>query len=314
MTTLAAPLASVRSGISQAGFRAMGSAAHVLVVGGRPRLVTDAERYIARLERSWTRFRPTSELSLVNAAAGSTIPVSDDLFTALRYALDAWSLTEGTYDPTVLRAVEAAGYDRSFELIGDTSDTGTAAPAPGCEGVVLDHDSRTVTLPKGVGIDLGGIGKGLAADLVVAEIFRRGADGALVNLGGDVRVAGTAVGPDGWIVEIEDPFRPDARGVCVALADGAVATSSRLEKTWRRSGAVMHHLIDPSTGAPIETDIVTVTVVAGEAWWAEALTKAVFVLGVDAGCELLDAHDVHGLLFLADGSSLAVGRWREILA
>jgi thiamine biosynthesis lipoprotein len=314
MTTLEAPLASIRAGISDARFRAMGSAAHVLVVGGRPRLVTGAEPHIARLERSWSRFRPDSELNLLNAAAGRDVEISDDLSIALRRALDAWSLTDGAYDPTVLHAIEAAGYDRSFELLRDAGDVGACATVPGCAEIVLDLYLRTAYLPDGVGIDLGGIGKGLAADLVVAELFRLGADGALVNIGGDVRVAGTPVGPDGWVVEIEDPFRPHERGVCVAIADGAVATSTRLEKTWRRGTARMHHLIDPATGKPIETELVSVSIVAGEAWWAEALTKAVFVLGVEAGRDILEAHGVHGLFFLEDGGSVVAGDWRQILA
>ena len=314
MTATSTPLAAIRAGVSHATFRAMGSAAQIIVVGGRPRFVTEAERHIARLERSWTRFRPDSELNVLNASTGRPLAVSDELFGAVRHALDAHALTGGAYDPTVLHAVEAAGYDRTFEAVGDTDDDASAVRPPGCSGIVLDAEQRTITLPHGVGIDLGGIGKGLAADLVVADLFRLGADGALVNIGGDVRVAGAAVGPDGWIVEIEDPFRPDEPGICVAIADGAVATSSRLEKRWRRGRTQMHHLIDPRTGAPIDTDIVTVSVVAGEAWWAEALAKMVFVLGVDAGRDHLESFGVHGLIFLADGGSIVAGDWREILA
>ena len=314
MTMTETPLAAMRAGISQTRFRAMGSAVQVLVVGGRPRLVTEAERRIARLEQSWTRFRPDSELNVLNSSTGRPVRVSDDLFEAVRRAVDAWSLTLGAYDPSILRAVEAAGYDRSFEAVVDTDDLVTAVPSLGCSGIVLDDERRTITLPDGVGLDLGGIGKGLAADLVVADLFRLGATGALVNIGGDVRVAGTALGPSGWIVEIEDPFRPRARGVCVAIADGAVATSSRLEKTWRRGRTAMHHLIDPRTGSPIDTEIVTVSIVAGQAWWAEVLAKMVFVLGVEAGRDLLESVGAHALIFLAGGGSVVAGDWREILA
>ena len=314
MTMTNEPLGAVRAGISETRFRAMGSSVHVLVVGGRPRLVTDAEQRVAQLERSWSRFMPGSELNGLNASAGTTVSVSEDLYAAVSHALDAWFATGGAYDPTVLRAIEASGYDRSFELVTDDGDAPASVSVPGCDGIELDATERTITLPRGVAMDLGGIGKGLAADLVVTELFRLGAEGALVNVGGDVRVAGMAPGSDGWIVEIEDPFRPQQRGVCVALADGAVVTSSRLEKRWSRGGREMHHLIDPASGSPIDTDLVAVTVVAADAWWAEALTKAVFVRGIDDGRALVETSGAHGLLFLEGGSSVVAGDWRDVLA
>jgi thiamine biosynthesis lipoprotein len=312
--TIAEPLAPQRLGISESRFTAMGGGAHVMVVGGKPSLVQAARRHIEALEASWSRFRPSSELSRLNARPGRLVQVSQHLFDALERAVEAWRLTDGLFDPTVLGAIEAMGYDRTFDRIGAHAGGASPSPAPGCASIELDRATRSVALPDGVGIDLGGIGKGLAADLVVTELFRLGAEGALVNIGGDLRVAGMAPSPDGWVIEIEDPFRRSGRGVCVVLADGAVATSSVLEKRWTNDGGDVHHLIDPRTGRCGATLLSTVTVVAAEGWWAEALTKAVFLLDVDDGLDLLERAGVHGLLFLADGANAVAGRWKDILA
>jgi thiamine biosynthesis lipoprotein len=314
MTNATHPLQAQRTGISEARFGAMGGGAHVLVVGGPPSLVSRARERIGELERSWSRFIVDSDLNRLNASSGGAVGVSPDLFRAVCKAVEAWELTGGLFDPTILETLRAAGYDRSFELVGASDDTPVPVAGRGCADIELDTDERCVYLPSGCSLDLGGIGKGLAADIVVTELFRLGAEGALVNIGGDVRVAGTSPYPGGWIIEIEDPSRPDERGVCVALADGAVATSSTLEKRWVRAGHVQHHLIDPRTGRSIATDIETATVIAAEGWWAEALTKAVFMLGIDEGLGLLERHGVHGLVFLDDGRSVGAGRWKDILA
>lgn len=156
-----------------------------------------------------------------------------------------------------------------------------------------------MTLPQGVGLDPGGIGKGLAADIVVRELLAAGAAGAMVNLGGDVRVAGQSRHGDGWTIVVEDPFDASKELSRVHLVDGAVATSSRLLRRWRRGDTDFHHLVDPRTGAPLAGDIAAVTVVAGAAWWAEVMSKAVFAGGIQgAEAALTDATalivDIHG--------------------
>jgi thiamine biosynthesis lipoprotein len=223
----------------------------------------------------------------------------------------AWHATDGAFDPTILRALETAGYDRTFEEVRDGGGGPNAVAVPGCEGIRLDALSRSVELPDGVAIDLGGIGKGLAADIVSRELTLAGAAGALVNVGGDLRLRGEAPTDAGWIVAIADPFH--RRDLTVALSDGAIATSTTLKRCWVRAHERMHHLIDPRTGAPIDTDLVSVSVVAEDAWWAEVLTKVVFVLGPRRGAEQLEMLGVHGLLFTRERASFVAGDWRQLL-
>ncbi len=153
--------------------------------------------------------------------------------------------------------------------------------------------------PAGVGFDPGGIGKGLAADLVVAELLAAGAEGACVHIGGDLRVEGC--GP--WRVDVADPF--DSRRPAVAalaLSAGGLATSSRLRRTWWRGGARRHHIIDPVTGRPADTDVVAVTVITGEAWRAEVLATSALLAGVAGALRVLEDAGATGLVVGAGGT------------
>jgi thiamine biosynthesis lipoprotein len=270
----------------------MGSAARVFVVGGGPELLGLARSRIEALEARWSRFVPTSEVSELNDAAGVPRVVSPETFELITRGVEAWHLTGGRCDPTVLGDVLRAGYTASFDAA--VLEPSATTLTRGCAGIVLDAATGTVRLPRGTGFDPGGIGKGLAADLVVAELLEAGADGACVNLGGDVRVAGTP--PDGsWSISIEHPSRPDPAAV-VHLTDGAVATSSRLRRRWVTTRGPAHHLIDPASGRPSDGSAVSATAIAAAGWQAEALAKAAFLAGLPAGAAFLEDLGAAGLL------------------
>jgi thiamine biosynthesis lipoprotein len=314
----------------------MGSTAHLVVSGAGQDCLDRARGRLADLEGRWSRFLPDSELSRVNAQPGRAVRVSADTAQLVTRAVEAWRVTGGLFDPTVLPALEAAGYDRTFEALAD--ETGdreenraagqaagqavgqavgapprSAVPAPGCAGirVTVDDLGGTVRLPHRTRLDLGGIGKGYAADQVAFDLRSQGADGVCVNLGGDVRVGGRSPQGAGWSVGVADPFDTSEHPrdlTVLALGEGAVATSSRARRRWRRGGRPMHHVIDPRTGAPARTDLVAVTVVAAEVHWAEVLAKGALVAGSGAGTRLLDAHRVAALLVTETGDLHRVGR------
>ncbi len=286
----------------------MGSDGHLVVVGGSPRLVDQALDRIEQLEGRWSRFRPDSEISRLNACAGRPLRVSSDTVELIERATAAWRLSGGAFDPTVLGPMLRAGYDRTFDEL-DESRPGSAAPPgspldPGRLGIGaadIRVDGDLVALPHGTGFDPGGIGKGLAADLVVAELLAAGAAGACVNLGGDVRVAGIGpVGTESWTIGVWHPAQPDPL-VRIGLAGGAVATSTTLLRRWHArdedgdgrdqhgGGRVRHHLIDPRSGLPSDTDLELATVVAAEAWVAEVLAKSVILRGSAHPFDVVDA-------------------------
>ncbi|HEY3672066.1 MAG TPA: FAD:protein FMN transferase [Acidimicrobiia bacterium] len=295
-----------------ARFRAMGTDVEVHAVGADARAIATlgarAIDALERLEARWSRFRPSSELCRLNDAAGAPVIVSLSTFSLIARAIDAWRDTGGRYDPTVLAALEAAGYDRDFDAVARARDDtpGSHPDVPGCGDVELDSLVSAVRLPAGVALDLGGIGKGAAADEVSAELLDAGVagvTGVLVNLGGDLRARGDAPRPHGWVVDVDDPLATGRTGL-LALAEGAIATSTKLRRTWTRGDRTLHHLIDPRTGEPAESGLASVTVVAGEAWRAEVLAKAAFVAGVDDGPALVEAAGATGLLVTDDGDVL----------
>lgn len=285
-------------------FRVMGTNARILARGGAPEVVDRVQDRLAALEARWSRFRPDSEVSLLNAAGGDRpVVVSPLTFTLIGHAVESWRRTAGRFDPTGLAAIEAWGYDRDFaELVAQPVAGTSHAPEPllGCDRVVLDPTVRSVTLGPGIRLDLGGIGKGFAADIVAGELVDAGVESGCVDLGGDLRVVGAGPYDGAWLTNFDDPVVAASVGT-LRFAAGAVATSTRLRRRWRRGDAEVHHLLDPATGAPADSGVASVTVLAGEAWWAEVLAKAGFVAGCDAGRELLETHGVDGFLIGDDG-------------
>jgi thiamine biosynthesis lipoprotein len=312
----------------------MGSGVELRGLGG-PRSVGDAEaggrraqQVLARLERCWSRFDPGSDLSRLNADPRSEVEVPPLLAAAVRRAVLAWRATDGAFDPTVHDALVAAGYDRTFEALADAVvPSAPATDVPGCGAVEVRADEGSglldllragagtpapavVRRPPGLRLDLGGIGKGLAADLVAADLVASGVRSVHVSLGGDVRVAGE-VPEGGWPVPVTDPW-DGTRLVDVALDHpGAVVMSTTRRRRWQtEDGGWAHHLIDPATGRPAASGVAAVVAVAEEAWWAESLAKAALVLGDVGGPALLRRHGAEGVVIGDDTEPVAC--WRSL--
>lgn len=272
----------------------MGTDVHV-VVHGPVALVELAREAIDDLEQRWSRFLPHSEISEVNRRAGSWVAVSPATVELVSRALEGWRVTDGAYDPTVLGDVIRAGYDRSFDDLVDLA----AAPASDLHrdaaGIAVDREANAVHVPTGVGFDPGGVGKGLAADLVADQISAEGAAGVLVNIGGDLRAVGYGPGGDDWTVDLDpaDTGLPLAR---VALHQGGLATSTVLRRRWRVGGRPAHHVIDPRTGAPADTGVVAATVLARCAWQAEVLAKAALTRPLDDARDLVASQGADAVL------------------
>jgi thiamine biosynthesis lipoprotein len=278
----------------------MGSDCHV-VVAGDPALLGLARDRVEDLERRWSRFRPDSEVSRLNASGRAS--VSAETFDLVVRALDGWRRTGGRFDPTVLGDVVRAGYDTTFAEVGGRDGASPLRRDAG--GIVTYAATRTVRLPPGTGFDPGGIGKGLGADVVVRELLAAGAAGACVNLGGDVRAEGAGPDDGRWLVAVEHPggTRPVA---VVALTAGAVATSTTRLRTWVGGGERRHHLIDTGTSRPYDGPTTAVTVLAREAAWAEVAAKAALLAPGDP-VATLDALGVDGLVATGRGSTRTAG-------
>lgn len=307
-------------GWSERWWHAFGSDAHCQVYCDPDQEDLDAEglaelaiQKAELLEQSWSRFRSTSELVQLNENPANQVQVSEPLAQALHRAVIAWELTGGWFDPTVIDSLEAAGYAESFpsSTVGagnnPRGDLSNCSPSRGLSEVTVDLETTTVTRPPGLRFDLGGIGKGLAADMLVMQLLECGATSACIGLGGDIRVGGEAP-LGGWKIPVENSradLGPDQDELWFEadLLDGAIVSSTTQFRSWHTlSGERSHHLIDPRTGRPSTSSISTVVVCAAEAWWAEVLAKAALLAGAVAGKQLLQEHGVRSWMIDTSGA------------
>ncbi|MBS1245451.1 MAG: ApbE family lipoprotein [Chloroflexi bacterium] len=266
-------------------FRAMNSDI-VLAAEGEPESIAlgfdQAQSLITSLEARLTRFSDASELAWLNRANGEWFRASDELFDVVLQAYEYVDETGGLFDPSVLDALESAGYDRSMDDLRVHGVTRRAAPirhrAFDSGRVQFDPYTRAIRLPRGMRLDLGGIAKGWIAERAARELAA--CSGACaVSAGGDMFMVGLPAGEAVWRVALEDPRDPDQTLAILRIGPGAVATSSIMKRRWQQGKRVRHHLIDPRSGAPAETDWLSVTVIAPHATMAEVFAKALLIAG-----------------------------------
>ncbi|HSD79805.1 MAG TPA: FAD:protein FMN transferase [Solirubrobacteraceae bacterium] len=266
---------------------------------------------LQRVHRALTRFSPDSELQELNARAGTRVAASPTMVGAIRAAIRAAHLSGGLVDPTVLPALERAGYavSRAGVAPADLASAIAAAPRrraararPSAEwrAIELDLEAQTVRIPAGTRLDLGGTAKGMAVDLAADILADRST--FAVDAGGDIRVGGTraAARP----VSIDHPLRGGTAHELV-LTEGAVATSGLRTRVWATPDGFAHHLIDPARGEPAWTGVIQATALAPTALEAETLAKAALLRGPEDGRAILARHG--GVLILDDGQLLLAG-------
>lgn len=259
-------------------FRAMGTQITAYGPGGLAfeRSLPEIVSLFEAEERRFSRFRGESELTLLNGKAGSWTAISPRFEEVLRCALDGAARSDGAFDPSVLDAVIASGYDRDFDEVVAGARGVLHPPTPCARWREIEVRPGSVLLPPGVGLDLGGLVKGWTADRAVELALDHGLLWVLVSAGGDLRIAGSAPVLE---IAIEDPESPDRVVTSLRIDRGAIASSSTAKRTW---GSGLHHVIDPRTGAPAETDAVQATVWAPTCAEAEVLATWALITGVAA--------------------------------
>ncbi|MCB5275350.1 FAD:protein FMN transferase [Arthrobacter sp. SO5] len=314
---------AVRSAYAQASARprtvddrrpAMGGTAQITLVGGTPALLDECFDLLRNLELRWSRFLPDSEISRLNRSEGRPVMLSRESVRLIVELVAAWSLTGGVFDPTILPRLLELGYRTSCTNPELQTVLPPSARWPG-DMAGVRFESHGVLLPRGTTLDPGGLGKGLAADLIVEFALGSGVWGAMAEIGGDVVVAGDA--PDGgaWTIAVEDPFHagadPAARIETVRLNAGAVATSSRLNRRFKTVAGPAHHLIDPSSGHNPTTGAVTTTVIAGSGTRAEALTKVAFNMEPASAFEMITRLGGEAMIVPEEQTPLFSAGWKD---
>jgi thiamine biosynthesis lipoprotein len=287
-------------------FRAMGSRMMAIMespASEPPEDLQNVPAWFEEWEQALSRFRSDSELCQLNIHAGSETSVSQTLWDVYQESLEAERLTNGLVTPLIYDALVHAGYDRSFDTLFDSKsrflpDLETAQAS--LNEIIADENTRSITLPRGARLDFGGIAKGWAAHQAAQRLGKSGP--ALVDAGGDIEVTGPLLNGEPWAIGVENPFERESNLEVIYLDRGGVATSGKDYHRWMRNGVLQHHIIDPRTGLPAETDVLTATVIASTAMEAEAMAKFALISGSQSGMERLNGDDqLAGLIVLENG-------------
>jgi len=321
MTTKAATPASAKRPTLQNNwrwqahqFKAMNTTVHVWLYSqtSHQLVLTGVQHLFESFEKRLSRFDPHSELSQLNNAETGVFNASPILLDTVEAALAAAQATHGLYDPTILTCLEEAGYNRSFEQIENPRSLHTLAgldqstrPAQAIRSrfsylsVQLNRATHQIYKPVGVRLDLGGMGKGWTVDRAADSL--QGLGPFLINAGGDIFAYQTPAGQKGWPIDLIHPLEPARFMARLHLHHRALATSTIAKRRWQHNGHLMHHLIDPRTGRPAQTDALSVTVVADRTMLAEVQAKVALILGAEQGLAYLQSlPNIEGLIYTTD--------------
>jgi thiamine biosynthesis lipoprotein len=293
--------------------RALGTTAELMVTepGALVAAATLLQAELARLDLAASRFRADSEVARIDCADGQSVVVSPLLIEILEVALRAARATDGLVDPTVGQAMTRIGYDRDFSAVPrrTAGRLPAAAPVPGWRSVEVDKATGTVRVPSGTRIDVGATAKAWSADRIAASVFGELGCGVLVSLGGDVAVAGPPP-PGCFRVGLGDVCGAAPTSGVVAIASGGLATSGVAVRQWYVGDQLVHHIVDPATGLPVNPWWRTVTVVASSCVEANTASTAAMVMGPSA-LAWLEARQLPARLVSMDGTVARVAGWPE---
>ena len=266
-------------------FRAMNTDILLAGEGSREAVETgfsQAQKFIEDSEKRFTRFSEQSELSQLNRSAGAWFNASKEMFEVVSLAIQLYRQTAGLFDPSILSALEQAGYDRTMDEIrlhGPGKVSVLARPRlHHFNEIRLDEPRCRIALPAEMRIDLGGIAKSWIAEQA-ARLLANWSEACAVDAGGDMFFIGFPAGEEAWQVGLEDPLDEKSQLAVLRVPPGAVATSSVTRRRWKQGNRQQHHLIDPRTQQPAETDWLSVTVVAEHAARAEVYAKCLLIGG-----------------------------------
>ena len=301
-------------------FRAMNSDILLAAEGTKSQIETgfrETHTFIEEAEKRFTRFSEDSELAQLNRRAGQLFSASPDLFEVVQQARILYDQTLGLFDPGILDALVLAGYDKSMDelrKVGAQAVKAIDQPVkPDFKAIRLDEEGKQIWLPQGTHIDLGGIAKGWIAEQA-ARLLSRYSTACAVSAGGDMALIGLPEGELAWPVGLEDPLDPSRDLAVLKVGPGAVATSSVAKRRWVQGDHIQHHLIDPRTGKPAQTDWLSVTVICPQAAVAEVFAKALLIAGPqEAGSLVIGTNNILFIAVDKEGKLWGSNRSMEVI-
>lgn len=283
--------AATSEGLQRLTFQAMSTVCRVNVAGGEARRVRAFQEqvldWVAAFEAQYSRFLPDSLISRINAAAGEHwVEVDPETDALLQLCHEMVFFTRGVFDPTALPLLRLWNWKAAQPTIPGENDLATARELVGWSKIQRRRGG--VFLPRaGMCLDLGGIGKEYAVDRVMQIAGQHGLEHVLVDFGQDVRVQGQPPGRGPWRIGLEDPKHPGTCWASAAVNQHAVATSGDYLRHFTTAGRRYGHIIDPRNGQPVHNGCLAVSIIAPTCTLAGILSTAAFILGMEAGLDLI---------------------------
>lgn len=285
-------------------FFAMDTFMRVTVYGDRSEeMAEEAKNEIERIDELLS-ISGDSEIADINAhGGGRASPETRDI---LERAIEIGRWTDGAFDITLYPVVDAWGFFSGEYRIPDNEEIKELLLHTGIENINVNEDNSVVFAQQGMGIDLGGIGKGYAGQRVHDILAENGVSSALMELGGNICLLGTK--PDGslWRVAIMSPFDTSDRVGVIEAKDVSIVTSGGYQRYFEEDGTTYHHIIDPSTGFPADSGLMSVTIVCSDGLLADALSTALFVMGEDEACRFWRENGGFEMLLVTDDGRIVV--------
>ena len=266
--------------------------------------IDDIFSYIYSLDSMISRYNEKSYIAMINSNAGiSPVTVPDEVYELMKVSLEMAKETDGLFNPAIGPLSSLWGFGTEDARVPSSDEIESVLPLLDWRKIKLSDDDNSVFLEnEGMAIDLGAVGKGWAADMIDSYLDELCVEHALVNLGGNVLLHGGKADGSAWRVGIRDPENLSSSYASVAIEDGTVITSGGYQRYIEKDGEVYHHILNPETGYPFQTDILSATVIGDSGTLSDMLSTVIFASGSDKAEEIADKHDVSIILKLTDGS------------
>lgn len=272
-------------------------------------VIDEAFEEIGRVENLLSKFKESSEISILNNSGTKPIKIGEETLQVLKEAKQFYEISGGAFDISISPLLELWGFYDRDKVITELSDGDIKEKLNliGSEKIIIDKDNFRVNFElPGMAVDLGGIAKGYAVDKARDVMLNLGVKNALVSIGGEIYCIGEGIEKKGWNIGIRHPLEPNKIIAAINLKNKAVSTSGTYENFVEIKGRRFGHIINPRTGYPVENDLVSVTIIADDCTTTDALATAVFVLGKENGLKLIKKYKAEAVLISKDKDGLNI--------
>jgi len=283
---------------------ALGTLINLRASGNKAQKAMDkAFERLNNIDDKMSAFKGNSDISRVNIGAGTRgEAVSSDTYFVVKKAIEYSSILEGTFDPTIRPLVTLWSIGTKEEKIPEADEIETTLKLVNYKDVVLDESNNSIMLKRqNQALDVGGIAKGFAADEVRDIFFKHNIKSGLIDLGGNIFALGSKEDKMPWRVGIQNPFksRGEFLGI-LSVENKSIVTSGNYERYFERDGKRFHHIIDPKTGYPSESKIISATIISDNSIDGDGLSTGVYILGVDKALKIIDAIEGIDAIFVTE--------------